>query len=596
MPPRERNHLDEAESRQREEHFQRWKEEKTRDGKVVAPQVVPVLAQKMHNRPCSGRPAIPERARVWSMRKPHKPQPLPEGMHSSAEAPAALDNFQGYCYRNTILLMLLNEPAFVNWLMRHRVGMCLKVRECLLCAFRNLIQEYHQPFAKSPAVHYALEVFWDLCERSFWGIRAKRKVVLGSTESWKGNTHLGFLFHLLDELLRQTQHLPHEVQLYHRLFYTEAIKVRACLDCGAFDERGTEGWVQRRIDIGRADITSTSTGDILQRTTTKPIYEMPCLHCSGRLLEQLKIISPAELILLILPPTPLNESEAKTHPFIPMTPELTLDVVGRSDGPRYYLQAAAISPPRRHVFACVRARSNKLYKIDNGATSPFKSWQHYERAQKLGILENRVYPKVLLYTRRGPSDGSLSIAAPLKPVNGEQSSPDKASMRRKLAPGPKGRQSTPDTLDFGTVKDANRVTANPSNDTPTTGSDENASRSWGRQVPHHSPHPSQKEATNGKRLSRNGAGIQKNQQAVTQNSPGLAAGFANISFNDSDTSVNHANTISAAFPALTLDEASQLLAANNGSLQQAVDALKTYPSQQSMLLETRSLKSIRPMS
>ena len=242
MPSRQRYPLDEAESRRRQELFKQWKEESTRDGKTVTPQVVPPLAPQMRNRPCSGRPTVPESARVWNTQERPEPQPLPEGTSSSSGGPAALDNFQGYCFRNTILVMLLNEPAFVNWLMRHQVGMCLNDKECLICAFKNLAQEYHRLSAKSAAVHYALDVFWDRCEKSFWGFRTKRKVPLGSTESWTGNSHMGFQFHLLDALLENVQHLPVEVQHYQRLFHTEAIKVRACLDCGAFDERGTDSW------------------------------------------------------------------------------------------------------------------------------------------------------------------------------------------------------------------------------------------------------------------------------------------------------------------------------------------------------------------
>lgn len=469
------------------------------------------------------------------MQEPQHPQ-LPEETPLSSEVPTALDNFQGYCFRNTILVMLINEPAFVNWLMRHQMGICLKDKECLICAFKTLALQYHRPSAKSTVVHGSLDVFWDLCEKSFWGFQSKRKVPLGSTASWSGNSHMGFLFHLLDALLENVQHPPFEVQHYQRLFYTEAIKVRACLECGAIDERGTDSWFRRCFEVDKPAVAARKMEDVLYLASSYAVTATSCLHCSGKLLDHMKIINPAELIFLSMPATPLNESEAKIHPLIPMQPELNMQI----NGPRYFLQAAAISPPRPHIFACVRARNDKLYKIDKGGTWSIKSWQHYERAQQLVTPERRVFPKLLLYTRRGPNNGTLSITPPLKPTTVRKTGPGKSPPKRSPAPQKKDGRSTRTTTGSASVDAATPVREASSNDPAGT-----------------------------------------NPQA----SPGLTAEFNNISFVDKDASVHQAKVIKAAFPKLTSEEASQLLAAYNGHLQEAVDALKTHPSQQSMLLD-----------
>ena len=470
------------------------------------------------------------------MQEPQEPQPLPEGTSASSRGPAALDNFQGYCFRNTILVMLINEPAFINWLMRHQVGMCLKDKECLICAFKILAQEYHRPSGKSAAVHYALDVFWDLCEKSFWGFRTKRKVPLGSTESWTGNSHMGFLFHLLDALLETVQHLPVEVQQYQRLFYTEAIKVRACLDCGSMDERGTDSWFRRCFDIDKRAVIAGKMEDALYLASSYAVTTASCPHSCGKLLDKMQIINHAEVVFISMPATPLNDSEAKTHPFIPMQPELNMQI----NGPRYFLQAAAISPPKSHIFACVRARNNKLYKIDNGDTFPIESWKHYESAQKVVNPERRFFPKLLLYTRRGPSSESLSIAPPLKPAATEETTPEKSPTSRDHVPEKTDGRSTRTTTGSANVDAAT--------------------------------------------LAREGS---SNLPAATgpPNSPGLTAEFNNISSADKDASGPRAKTIKAAFPKFTMEEASQLLAAHDGKLQDAVDALKASPSHQSMLLD-----------
>ena len=470
------------------------------------------------------------------MQEPQQPQPLPVGGLKSSEGPPAFNNFQGYCFRNTILVILINEPAFVNWLMRHQVGMCLKDEECLMCAFKNLAQQYHRPSARTAAVHGSLDVFWDTCENSFWGFRSRRKVPLGSTESWSGNSHLGFLFHLLDALLENVQHLPVEVQHYQRLFYTEAMKVRTCRDCGAIDEEGTDAWFRRCFDIKMRTLDARKMEDVLSLASYYTVSGLSCLQCSGELLDHMKIINPADLIFLTLPATPLNEEEARIHPFMPMQPELKM----QTDGPRYFLQAAAISPPMPHIFACVRARNGKLYKIDNGGTFWIKSWQYYERAQRLFPLQSRVFPKLLLCTWRGPSNRTLSMTPALTPATVQKTGPVESPPKSSLTPEKKDGRSTRTSPGSASV------------DAPT---------------------PSRKGA------SKDGAATNP------QVSPELTADFNNISVDDKDASVHQAKVIKAAFPKLTSEEASQLLAAYNGNLPEAVDALKTHPSQQAMQLD-----------
>jgi len=174
------------------------------------------LRRLLDNRPVSSRPRVLRSSSKWSTQASTRGlSGLPAAGSQQSEAAnliaaRGLQNEQSVCYRNASLQLLLNNPTFMTWLGKHQF---CNTPDCLICSFKDLGARYHNSAPQDDkmvalTLNHRLTLFWDLCQKVFWGSRAQRKRKIGPEHGRAGGSETSFLFWLLTVMREQIQHIP----------------------------------------------------------------------------------------------------------------------------------------------------------------------------------------------------------------------------------------------------------------------------------------------------------------------------------------------------------------------------------------------------
>lgn len=114
------------------------------------------------------------------------------------------------CYRHVCIQVLLNSsPAVLDFLNTHKILTRCSFRDCLTCSLADLAEEYTG--LKTVTLPDVLDSFYELCDKTFWGPRARAKRRVGPMTDVEGDLDVSFFLFLLYNMREQLLRCPRYV-------------------------------------------------------------------------------------------------------------------------------------------------------------------------------------------------------------------------------------------------------------------------------------------------------------------------------------------------------------------------------------------------
>ena len=111
------------------------------------------------------------------------------------------------CYKNVCIQLLLHSsPALFAFLDKHKTVTTCSTRDCLTCSLADLAAESMKPVTFT--FDRFANAFHDLCEKVFWGPRARAKRRVGPITLSSGGLDFSFLSFLLYNMREQLVKYP----------------------------------------------------------------------------------------------------------------------------------------------------------------------------------------------------------------------------------------------------------------------------------------------------------------------------------------------------------------------------------------------------
>lgn len=111
------------------------------------------------------------------------------------------------CYRDVCVQVLLHSsPALFAFLHIHTTVTKCSTRDCLTCSLADLAAESMKPLTFT--IDRVLHFFYDVCEKVFWGPRARAKRRVGPLANLHGDRDHTFLLFLLYNMREQLVRYP----------------------------------------------------------------------------------------------------------------------------------------------------------------------------------------------------------------------------------------------------------------------------------------------------------------------------------------------------------------------------------------------------